>query len=72
MTVKTFIVTEVVQYRVEAETPKDACLIIINADEPNDHFQAVTDRYASSLDGTETGSEEDDDDDDDDVEEDDS
>lgn len=41
-----FIVTEVVQYRVEAETAEDAIEVIVQTDELNDYFHAVTDRYA--------------------------
>ncbi len=61
MTLKNFTVTEIVEYSVQAETPKDACLIIINADDRDTHFKAVSDRYAVSEDGTETGSEDDED-----------
>ena len=63
MTDKTFIVTEVIEYRVTAATPKAACLIITNSENrDDDYFQCVKDRYATSEDGEETGSEDDEDD----------
>lgn len=52
----TFIVTEVVQYSVEADTAEDAIEELVQTEEPDAYFQAVTDRYATAEDGEVTGS----------------
>ena len=42
----TFIVTEVVEYRVQADNAEDAVEVIIQAEDRDKFFEAVTDRYA--------------------------